>query len=531
MSGQTQLRSAFIALLLLAVGCDSNYLETQPQGSVSSATFWETEEDARVAVNDLYNYLYDTDIFMWDAMSDIATANKPFTTGSPNPAPYQRSTHTAQDGYGNAQWARGYRGIRGANDLLVNVENIETDEQELINRFKAEARFIRAYLYAHLAFWFGDVPLVKEPVSLQEAREVTRTERGQVWDFVVSELQAVSEILPQSYSSEELGRITRGAALAMKSRVLLYAGRYEEAYQAAEAVMGLGEYSLYSSYQDLFSYEAEHNSEVILNKNFITNDYSNAAFAILAPFSQGNARSNYVPTKKMVDAYEMENGLSIDAPDNGFDPRNPYQNRDPRLGYSIFVLGDALPNGQTYDPRPGFGGSDDIASAVRTTNTGFNIQKYVNPEDLPDPFNCGINIILIRYAEVLLNYAEAKIEAGSIDESVYDAINQIRQRPDVDMPPIESGKTQDELRQIVRHERMVELAFEGQRFFDVRRWRIADEVLTDRIYGMTYVNEDGELETVRFTEFQRNFREERDYLWPLPQKEIDITGLAQNPGY
>lgn len=512
------------ALLLLVGGCD--FLETEPKGQISSATFWETEQDARVAVNDLYNYLYSWDIFAWDSMSDIATANRGFV----QTADYIRGLNTAQSGYSNGQWYRNYRGIRAANRLLVKVEEIETEDQELIERYKAEARFIRAYLYAYLTFWFGDVPLITEPISLEEVENVTRTDREQVWDFIASELQAISEVLPVSYSSDNLGRITKGAALAMKARAMLWAGRYAEAAEAAEAVMDIGVYSLYPNYEDLFSYEAEHNQEVILNREFIRNDDPNAVFGRIGPASQRDANSDYVPTKKLVDAYEMKNGLPIDAPNSGYDPTRPYQNRDPRLDYSIFVLGNTLPNGLTYESRPNSGGADAITRSLWTTKTGFNIEKYVNPEDLDTPFNNGINILLLRYAEVLLAYAEAKIELGQIDASVYDAINQVRQRPDVDMPPIEPGKTQEELRQIVRHERMVELAFEGQRFFDVRRWRIADDILNGPIYGLTYETEEGELDTWRFLVFQRHFAEP-DYLWPIPQKEVELTGMRQNPGY
>lgn len=514
-----------LAVLFLFIGgCD--FLKTKPKGEIYAGNFWRTEEDARLAVNDLYNYLYSYDIFAWDSMSDIATANRGFVAT----ADYIRGIQTAQSGYSNDQWYRNYRGIGAANRFLENVEHVESKNQQLIERYKAEARFIRAYLYTYLTFWFGDVPLITKPLSLEEAEKVTRTDRKKVWDFIASEFQEISKVLPVSYSGDNLGRITKGAALAMKARAMLWAGRYSEAAEAAKAVMDLGVYSLYPSYEKLFSYQAEHNQEVILNREFLVNEDPGGVFGRIGPASQHGANSDYVPTKKIVDAYEMKNGLPIDDPDSGYDPRHPYQNRDPRLDYSIFVYGDTLPNGQIYDPRPGFRGADDITDGVWTTKTGFNIEKYVNPEDLDTPFNTGINIILIRYAEVLLTYAEGKIEAGMIDQSVYDAINKVRQRADVDMPPIEPPKTQEELRQIVRHERMVELAFEGLRFFDVRRWGIADEVLNGPIYGLTYETKEGELETWQFLVFQRHFTD-TDYLWPLPKKEVELTGMRQNPGY
>ena len=146
--------------------------------------------------------------------------------------------------------------------------------------------------------------------------------------------------------------------------------------------------------------------------------------------------------------------------------------------------------------------------------------------------NCGINIILIRYAEVLLTYAEAKIEADQIDQSVADAINEVRQRADVNMPPLTAIGSREEMRDIVRHERMVELAFEGLRYIDIRRWKIAENVIPGKLYGMTYTDDSGTLQTIQIQSFEKTFDKSRDYLWPVPQKERDInSALTQNPNW
>ena len=522
--------TSFAALLLLVAGCD--FLETEPPGTLSESTFWQTEEDVRVATNDLYNYLYGQLLFDMSALSDEAIPNWQFD----NLAIFARGQNNSETTFSNSWWPswwdRNYTGIRAANEILANAGNVEEGDQQAISRHMAEARFMRAYLYLYQVLLFGDVPLIEQPISLEEVQDVTRTNKEEVWDFVSSELQAASEVLPLSYSGDDLGRATKGAALAMKARAMLYAGRYEEAKQAAQAVMDLGAYSLHPNYENLFTPGAEYNQEIILNKDFVKNTHPNQVHEFIAPASLvGDRGQNFnVPVKKIVDAYEMSNGMPIDAQNSGFDPRNPYENRDPRLDYSVFVYGDVLPNVEIYDPRPGFGGADDIEQGFETTNTGFNIQKYVTDDCLDDQYNCGVNIIVMRYAEVLLTYAEAKIELGEIDQSVYDAINEVRQRPDVDMPPIQAGMSQQELRDIVRHERMVELAFEGQRFADVRRWGIAEEVLDGPIYSMRYVNEAGEVEVVRFDVYDRSF-EPRHYLWPIPQKEIDLLGLDQNDGF
>jgi hypothetical protein len=194
-------------------------------------------------------------------------------------------------------------------------------------------------------------------------------------------------------------------------------------------------------------------------------------------------------------------------------------------------LGDVLPNGEIFNPLPDSNTGDAVGSTFVVSPTGFNLKKYVNDQDLSDPQNCGINFILMRYAEILLIYAEAKVELNDIDGSVYDAVNQIRQRSDVALPVISEGKSQEEIRDIIRHERMVELAFEGLRFFDLRRWRIADVVMPGKVYGMTYEDENGDLQTVEVPGWE-NFFSERNYLWPIPQTEIELNPqLTQNQGW
>ena len=222
--------------------------------------------------------------------------------------------------------------------------------------------------------------------------------------------------------------------------------------------------------------------------------------------------------------------MMIDEEGSGFNPYDPYINRDPRLGYSVFHIGSILPNGEIFDSRPG--GKDDYSLGFQTTKTGFNLRKYINPEDFGDESNCGINFIIIRYAEVLLTYAEAKIELNEIDESVFNAINEVRQRPDVNMPELDNSLNQSELRRAVRHERNVELALEGLRLFDLKRWQLAETILQGPIEGMTYTDSEGELVKVLMTDFSWNF-DPKNYLWPIPVTEIILSdgALTQNPGY
>ena len=521
---------SFTLVFIALVGCDKEFLETEPLGNESSATFWKTQEDAVIATNNLYNYLYDTEIVEWESISDIVAAD--ISSHGLTEIMYARGQQQSDNPYGEDIWINSYNGIRAVNDVLANVDRVENIDPELLARLKGEARFIRAYLYSYLSMFFGDVPLVTEPLEIDEAKLLSRTNKEEVWDFIADDLQEISEDLPVSYDNANKGRISKGAALAMKARAMLWAGRYEEAKNAARAVIDLNEYNLYPNYKTMFTYEAENNQEVILDKQFIRDTYSNNIFFRIAPNSQNSATSDFYPTAEIVDAYETTSGLSIDDPSSGFDPRNPYENRDPRLDYSVFVYGDELPNGQTYDPRPGFGGLDDVTRSFETTGTGFNIKKYINVEDLNSLHNSGINIILIRYADVLLMYAEAKIELGETDEDVHSAINMVRQRPDVDMPPLDDSLSQDALRQAVRQERLVELAFEGSRFFDIRRWEIAPEAMNSKIEGLTYVDQNGDLKTYYVSDYQLSFQAPRDYVWPIPQKEMELNpNYVQNAGY
>ena len=521
------LRYKMLLLLgCLTIGSCDDILETVPNDRISTEIFWKTDQDAVLAANAVYTSLVENagHYVSWDGMSDIGYTHQP---QSPESFILQGQFDALNSRVHN-DWSNLYAGIRSANSFLANVDRVQTTNTALIDRLEGEVRVLRAYFFTRLAALFGDVPLVTTELSLSESKALSRSPVSEIWDFVSTELTAAADLLPNTQADK--GRITKGAALGIKARAMLYAGRYQEAAEAAQAVMSLNVYSLYPSYDNLFTYGAENNSEVILDIQFIDDAYSNNIFNVVAQSSM-NSRSLYVPTKNLVDAYEMANGMAITDASSGFDPYDPYAGRDPRLGYSVFLPGDVLPNGKVFNPKPNSTTGDAVGSTFIVSPTGFNLEKYVNAEDLGNPADCGINLILMRYAEILLTYAEAKIELNQVDASVYDVINEVRQRPDVNMPVITTGKSQDALRQIVRHERLVELAFEGLRFFDVRRWKVAEDVMPGKVYGMTYVDDNGALQTVEVTAWE-NFFSERNYLWPVPQAERELNpNLDQNPNW
>lgn len=513
-----------IFIILISVGCKKDLLHTIPNDRITSDVFWKQDKDAVIASNALYSFLDGTNQLHRDVFTDIAHTNTQYGDYKA----METGAYNAISPVVEGEWTNDYKGIHGANYFLENINKVVTINTGLITRLTGEVHFIRAYLYTNLVSIYGEVPLITKSLSINEAKNVAQTPANQIWDFIYKELNDAAKELP--LVANEKGRITKGAALALNARAMLYAKRYDKAAELAKAVIDLGVYSLYPSYQKLFSYVAENNSEVILNKEFVKDVYANNVMELFAPFSILSNGVVIVPLKKIADGYQMTNGKNIDEAGSGFDPYDPYKNRDPRLKYSIYVPGDILPNGGVFDSRPNSGVADAVGSNYQVSVTGFNVKKYINSEDLSELGNCGINIILLRYGEILLTYAEAKIELGQIDASVYEVINQIRQRPDVKMPLINQPQTQAELRETVRHERMVELAFEGQRFFDIRRWGIVAKVFNVPIAGLTYLN-NGQLETVVQPAFVRSFLQ-RDYFWPIPQKELDLNkNLKQNPGW
>lgn len=515
-----------VAGVFLLPGCQKNLLNTVPNDRISTDIFWKTDNDATLAANAIYTYMAETPdhLLGWDCMSDIIFTNP---TG-PVEAAIAQGQYDALNSRISGDWTTYYAGIRGANSFMAHVGEIQTQNPALISRLKGEVRALRAYFYMRLASLFGDVPLITTELSLEASGKVSRTPVTQVWDFVGTELDTAATLLPVKQT--DLGRVTSGAAMAIKARAMLYAGRYDVAAVAASAVMASGTYKLYPTYKTLFSYAAENNSEDILDVQFMADVYPNNIFQVLAPRSV-NASSKWVPTKAMVDLYQMKSGLAITDPGSGYDPANQYTNRDPRLSYSIFVPKDTLPNGKIFNSLPSSTTGDAVGSSFVVSPTGWNVKKYVNKEDLSKPTDCGINIILIRYAEVLLTYAESMIEQNKLDQSVYDAINLVRQRSDVNMPAITTGKTQDQLRAIVRNERTVELAFESLRYFDIRRWKIAGTVMPGSVYGLNYKDTDGSIKTVVVPGWTQTWSDKL-YLWPVPQKEIDLNkNLTQNPGW
>lgn len=516
-------------LSLVTVSCEKDLLDTIPKDRLASDLFWQTEQDAIFASTGIYSRMGG----MWrynsmDGYSDIAH----FILQWRSESAVEKNTSTSNENVFANEWAYYYGIVQAASSFLENVDRIEDLDPDLNARLKAEAKTLRAFAYINLVMLYGDVPLVTSSLSVDEALGISRTPVSQVWDFISTELAAAAADLPDIQT--EHGRVTKGTALGLKARAMLYAGRYTDARSAAAAVMALGVHQIHNSYAELFTYAGENSSEIMFARQYAKDLDAHNIFEYYTANSLYTQECQLIPTKPLVDAYLMQStGLPITDGASGFDPFDPYTDRDPRLSHTIYVNGDVLADGSILNTLPGSGTGDDItSSAENVTQTGWYFKKYVNDSDYATPWNCGVNLIYLRYAEVLLTYAEASIElgGGSIDQSVLDAINELRGRADVNMPDV-TTTDQTELREIVRRERLVELALEGHRLFDIRRWEIG-EATAGTVKGMTYEDplNPGTLVTVELTGYVKEFNPNKHYLWAIPFSQTELNNnLTQNP--
>jgi starch-binding outer membrane protein, SusD/RagB family len=511
-----------LGVALLASGCDDDFLTTLPPDQVSGAVFWTQQKDAELAVVALYNQNQGEQLGVrLDAATDNAWAQQSFdewyTIGQGAVDPLNSRI--------NGSWNTAYTGIRRANEILANIDKIQViNPASLRDRLKGEATFWRAYHYIHLINLYGDVPLFLTPISIEEGEAATRTPRAQVADQILKDLDYAASVLPTTYATAERGRVTKGAALAYKARAALYEGRWAIAEDAAKAVMDLNVYRLQANYGDLAHYAGDNSPELIFTDMREKGVRGQGLFGSIA---QGSllGSSTLTPLRELIDSYQMKDGLptSLSTLDT---PANPYADRDPRM-YATVVFPGATYCGITYNSLPGSKTADEIRKDFNTTSTGFNFIKYVDCADRNDRGNSGVDYILMRYADVLLMYAEAKIEQNELEPAVYTAINAVRTR--AGMPPLPSGLSQAQLRDAVRYERRAEFVLEGLRLYDIRRWKIAQQVMSGQKFGIDYV-EGGQVK--KYIADNRRFDPARDYLWPIPQRELGLMpNLTQNPGY
>lgn len=472
-------------------------------------------------------------------------------------------------------WSTAYMNIRRANIMLKNLPQAKFGDDIKV-RVEAETRFLRAYYYFILLEHYGGVPLMGDSIYHKEDQiPVVRNTFAECVDYIVDECDAAAEDLPWMQVGENYGRISKAACYGLKSRLLLYAAsplfngeaavtderlrpivgypdadpsRWERAEEAAAQVIdgAGGQYRLHidndtePGYGFYEVFQLRKNSEYLLARMQGPNSdlegiWNPPTFGVESPGAR--------PYLELVNAFGMRNGLPIDAPASGYDPEQPYANRDPRLAntvtrdQSLVFHRDGLARRPVNiyidktDPNNITSGQDAV---YKGTPTGYYTYKMLNRDVVSNWFNTVTPrcFPIIRYAEILLNYAEARNERlAAPDQAVYQAVEAIRERAGLSPYQLAAGLTQAEMRDVIRNERRKELAFEGHRFFDVRRWQIAEVVENSQLHGTEPVRTAAGT-TYNTINVRKRVFDERMYLWPIPQSEVaKSVDLFQNPGY
>jgi starch-binding outer membrane protein, SusD/RagB family len=535
-----------VTLSMIFQACNDVF-DVEPRNAVSSASVFEDLAFARAYLNETYEGVpsgFQRGYYLLDAATDIGEMGYPWpyaqfwNTGSFSPtnvikfgAPWESSP---------TPWSKNYQFIFRANDFIANIDRVPAKNQgdeEKKSVLKGEAYFLRALFYHELSNFYGGVPLIARTQNIDpvEGLLTPRSSYEETVSFIEATLDSAIALLPDKRTGADVGRASKAAALALKGRQLLYAEKWAESANASKAVMDLGVHSLFPDYESLFWSDNNNNSEVIFAYQYInlrdTRTHPLHTFNTLPTL---NGWGGTQPTQNLVDEYEMVDGLSPEESPL-YDPQNPYDNRDPRFGATVFYDGSEFEGEEIELYKGAFQGLG--GSAADATETGYFLRKFNDPKVVKGDLFYGYNNWNnIRYAEVLLNFAEAQNEAAGPDQSVYDAVNAVRARASVNMPPLPAGLTQEQMRERIRHERLIELAFEEHRFFDLRRWKdengeyLANSVLSQPIYGME-ISPDRSTYTV-FKKEDRTY-EPKHRLLPIEQSEVaKYSGaMEQNPGW
>ena len=529
-------------MIVVTSGCKK--MDLTPTDRFTELNFWSSDENVNNALNNVYNRLYSSNYFFYnEALSDNAYTRLGISAGYVDAIASGNFTSTLARFLD--EWSYYFTGIKAANIFLENIDKNKTLDSKLRDRMKAEVRFIRAFHHFKLMNWWGDIPLLDHDITPDEAKTIARSPRSEVLSFIVKELEAAALVLPtkDQYAQTDRGRITKGAALALKARLLLYEGnKMAEVISLCEDLMNKqelnGVYSLMSNYDNIFSSSNEYNSEVILDLEFVPNLRIWNQHIDFVPISAGARSNNLAPTQELVDSYVMLNGKRIDEVGSGYDGSNPYAKRDPRFTSTIVYDGSIWkkPDGTSQvihikpgsDPDPAK--KDEYKSSGQGTATGYYLKKYYDPTAVQG-FNSGLNIILIRYAEVLLMYAEAKNSLGQMNADVWNkTIRVLRQRAGFTDPGALEFPGGSNMKEIIQNERRSEFAFEDLRIDDIRRWKIAEKVMNGWAHGAKFGDPSTDNGFLRVQ--LRKFEAPKNYLWPIPAAEVSKNiNLKQNPGY
>lgn len=567
-----KITTVFLIAAAIFTGC-KDYLQdgSLAEGPITGEQTWANDVYARGILNNAYftlpeRFNLDGNGAMQASGTDEAINSNlnsninTFNNGTWSPV------RTVDDLYSSL-----YDGLRTVNIFLDNVQTsgvtsqpselttataADQTQQAQIDRLKGQAFFLRAYFHFELLERYGSLVLAKRVFDRNENLNLPRNTFQQCVDHIILDCDSAIARLPlwtQSWSTGQRGRATQTAAMALKSRLLLYAAspqynesgdlsKWQQAADAAKLLIDKNVHSLLTDYRNPFLFGGNpYNNEVIFetqtpNRNDIEQNN--------APVSYDGALGRTNPTQEMVDAFEVRStGRLIDDPASGYNASTPYLNRDNRLAFTIFANGVVYKSPRTVDTY--IGGKDGIGANVNATKTGYYMRKFFNDAvtwNQPSNTLSRRPWVIFRYAELLLNYAEALNEAQGPTADVYRYVNLVRQRTGVALPALQSTNptgngyvagTKEAMRLRIQNERRVELCFEGHRFFDVRRWKKGEEFFNKPITGMRITRNaaTGAFTYERFQVENRVFTA-KNYLYPISQSNLNrAPALLQNPGY
>jgi hypothetical protein len=489
------------------VSC-SDLLDQNPKDQIAGPTFWINQKDADLALSGVYSTLlsstYNYRQVCWDILAGDAN-------GAAGSALFfnQYASGYIEATSGNiiqSVYSESYRCIYNCNNFLENIDRVAITD-DLKKKYKGEVLFIRALTYFQLVEFYGGVPLYTKTITAEEAM-VKQSSKADVVAQVLADLEiAIANLPPAAYT----GHAVKGSALALKAKVLLHNQQWQGAADAANLVIQDPNFGLSSNYKTIFlNLGQNNNKEIIFSTRYLYPSVVSDQNTVLLP--------GYInPRNEFIDDFECTDGLPISSSPL-YNPIKKKLNRDPRMLLTSKLLTDTAYN--SAGNRVVLSGTFSNTGWVSVKAVNFDAATEVLPNGTISPSKTPYSDddwVLLRYAEVLLIYAEAKNEASGPDASIYTAINAIRARPGINMPAIPAGLTKDQMRTRIMHERRVELGLEGKRYFDIRRWKTAE------IYIPTLKDPTGT---------QYVFNPAKHYLWPFPQTEIDINKqLVQNPLY
>jgi len=521
----------------------ADYLDVKPLDSFTGEAIFSDVSLTEAYVNKRYTELRDGfGNFGLRYISDEAYHN--FNSG--NPYLYNRGEVTADQFGDHSTWNAYYEGIKNCNIFFDNIAQLKADKAK-VDRLIGEMTFLRAFFYADLVARFGGVPLITKTFDLNSDMMVPRNTYDECIDFIVKELDKAADLLPLSYEGKDFGRATKGAALALKSRVTLYAAsaywnpsndksKWQKAADAAKAVLDLNQYQLDPNYKQLFT--SNKSKEIIFMKQFNTEFGHSFDWTDSPNGFTGWSRTCVL--QDMVDAYEMEDG-SIPSAQQYVDGK-PWEGREPRFYASVVCDGQQFRGREiefyvsSTGNRANSGKDSEFGiDDWNASKTHYTIRKFMD-ESLRNPWNdkSAQPWIYMRLGEIYLNYAESQYQLGN-EEAARTYINKIRERARGGkagiLPAITS--TGAALLGKIQQERRIELAFEDHRFFDVRRWKIAEQTENKPARKITIVRDD----QTKKKNYKIELLQERKffpqhYLLPIPRSEIQRNALLkQNPSY